>query len=140
MAPAQLWKWGLSGLLKRAALWFTLLLEYPHVRKVFKQHELDGFFQYGSVPRKFNLLGQHVATEKLMSMRRLPRAGKFASELVFKGDGPVLPTYLPVEPAGSQTTLTGEGPAAAPLAPLTIAGEAGDAGASGSSGSPTSST
>ena len=30
--------------MKRASLWFSLLLEYPRVRHIFSQHKADGFF------------------------------------------------------------------------------------------------
>ena len=90
--------------MKRAGLWFSLLAEYPRVRKVFSAHKADGFFEYGHVPSKFAQLGDHEATEQLLAMRRRPRAAPFSSELIFIGDGPVLPTYLPVE-EGSASAL-----------------------------------
>ena len=62
---------------------------------IFSQHKADGFFDYGNVPQKFKALGEHEATEQLLSMRRRPRGEPFKSELIFVDDGPVLPTYLP---------------------------------------------
>ena len=47
-------------------------------------------------------------------MRRLPRAGAFTSELRFLDDGPVLPTYLPVE-EGAAAALGAAALAAADL-------------------------
>ena len=87
----------LGDYFKRAGLWFSLLVEYPQVRKVFSMHKADGFFDYGTVPQKFKALGEHDAMDRLLSMRRRPRAEPFKSELIFVDDGAVLPTYLPVE-------------------------------------------
>ena len=87
----------LGDYFKRAGLWFSLLAEYPQVRKVFSMHKADGFFDYGTVPQKFKALGEHDAMDRLLSMRRRPRAEPFKSELIFVDDGAVLPTYLPVE-------------------------------------------
>ena len=90
-------QWGIGDWFKRLGIWFTLILEYPELRRVFAAHRADGFFDYGSMPVSFSRLGEHEATAQLMAMRRLPRSGTFSSTLRFKQDGPVLPTYLPVE-------------------------------------------
>ena len=87
----------LGDFLKRLGLWFTLIVEYPHVRKVFSSHRREGYFQYGELPKSFKLLGDHAATKQLLAMRRQPRNSAFTSEMEFIADGPVLPTYLPVE-------------------------------------------
>lgn len=87
----------LMDVLKRLSLWATLLAEYPRVRKVFASHRAAGFFDYGKLPPSFSRLHEHTATERLLAMRRQPPTGRFGSELKFVRDGPVLPTYLPVE-------------------------------------------
>ena len=110
----RLGPWGLGRFFARAGLWLQLLLEYPHVRKVFKAHRVDGFFQYGAVPKTFRLLGEHGATQQLLAMRRRPRDQPFSSELRFIADGPVLPTYLPVE-EGAAAALGAAALAAADL-------------------------
>ena len=104
----------LLALSQRLGLWLSLIAEYPHVCKVFKEHLAEGFFQYGAVPRHFKLLGEHVATKQLLDMRRTPKAGPFSSAIRWRGDGPVLPTYLPVE-EGAAAALGAAALAAADL-------------------------
>ena len=43
------------------------------MRKIFKSHSADGFFQYGALPSSFKRLSEHIATEKLIGMRRKKR-------------------------------------------------------------------
>ena len=104
----------LGDFLKRLGLWFTLIVEYPHVRKVFSSHKREGYFQYGELPKSFKLLGDHAATKQLLAMRRQPRNSAFTSEMEFIADGPVLPTYLPVE-EGAAAALGAAALAAADL-------------------------
>ena len=87
----------LKDWLRRVQIWITLLCEYPALRRVYKSHEANGFFQYGSMPRSFDSIGEHDAMAQLLALRRESRCGPFSSTLSFKQDGAVLPTYLPVE-------------------------------------------
>ena len=87
----------LGDFFKRIGIWLSILAEYPQLRSVYKAHQADGFFDYGQMPRRFSEMGEHVASKQLMAMRRQPRDGAFSSTLRFIQDGPVLPTYLPVE-------------------------------------------
>jgi len=100
--------------LNRVQIWFALLFEYPALRRVYLSHKADGFFDYGTMPRSFKHMDEHEAHAQLMTMRRQPRDGPFASTLRFKQDGAVLPTYLPVE-QGAASTLGAVSLAAADL-------------------------
>ena len=98
----------LGDVWKRAHIWLSLVLEYPALVSVYKQHRADGFFDFGSKPQRFRDLGAHDATARLLAMRRAPPASArgeepsaFGSTLRFKSDGAVLPTYLPVEEGAS---------------------------------------
>ena len=105
---------GVLSWIKRLQIWFTLILEYPALRRVFLSHKTDGFFDYGTMPRSFQHMSEHEAHQQLMAMRRQPRDGPFASTLEFRQDGAVLPTYLPVE-QGAASSLGAVSLAAADL-------------------------
>ena len=105
---------GLFSFLNRVQLWFTLVFEYPELRRVYLSHKADGFFDYGAMPKSFKRMDEHEAHAQLMALRRQPRDGPFASTLRFKQDGAVLPTYLPVE-QGAASSLGAVSLAAADL-------------------------
>jgi hypothetical protein len=105
---------GVLSWIKRLQIWFTLILEYPALRRVFLSHKMDGFFDYGTMPRSFQHMSEHEAHQQLMAMRRQPCDGPFASTLEFRQDGAVLPTYLPVE-QGAASSLGAVSLAAADL-------------------------
>ena len=85
-----------GDVVKRMQCYLKVLGEYDRLCSVFLKHKEDGWFEYGEPPVSFDALGQHPATQKLLALRG-DASRSCKSTLEFDADGPVLPTYLPIE-------------------------------------------
>jgi len=95
----------------RTKCFLKVLLEYPRLIAVYKDHKANGWFEYGSPPEAFGSLHEHPAVKKLLALRG---SHGTRSTLEFESDFPVLPTYLPIE-EGAAAALGAVGIAAAEL-------------------------